>query len=155
MSDMQIIVFAVAAERYGVDVAQVRSIERVPSISRVPRTLPFIKGVINLRGTVTPVMDLRGRFGFPDTEYGEDSRIVVVEVDQTTIGLIVDAVMDVTTLDASAIQPPPALVGGVQAVYLNGVAQTADGLLILLNLERVLSEAEASQLKLVEESMRE
>ncbi|MCL6636873.1 MAG: chemotaxis protein CheW [Alicyclobacillus sp.] len=153
MSDQQVIVFTVAGEQYGVPVEQVQSIERMLPITRVPKTLPFIKGVVNLRGVVLPVLDMRERFGFAPAETTEDARVVVVRSDRYTVGLVVDAVDDVTVVPKSAIEPPPAMVGGVEAVYLHGVARLAERLLILLNLDRVLSDAEERQLQEVEKSV--
>jgi purine-binding chemotaxis protein CheW len=153
MSEQQVIVMAIGNERYGVDVKQVQSIEKIMPITRVPRTLPFIKGVMNLRGVVTPVIDLRERFHFPVTDLTDDARITVVQVADMTVGMIVDAVIDVATLSTDEIDTPPAIVGGIQAIYLSGVARVKDELLILLNLERVLSNIEEQQLKEVEKSV--
>lgn len=153
MSEQQVIVMAIGNERYGVNVKQVQSIEKVMPITRVPRTLPFIKGVMNLRGVVTPVIDLRERFNFPVTDLTDDARITVVQVADMTVGMIVDAVIDVVTLSTDEIDAPPAIVGGIQAIYLSGVARVKDELLILLNLEHVLSNIEEQQLKEVEKSV--
>ncbi len=154
MAEQQIIVMAIGDERYGVDVKQVQSIEKIVPITRVPKTLPFIKGVMNLRGIVTPVIDLRERFGFQSTELTDDARITVIQVEDVTVGMIVDAVTDVVSIQSDAIEPPPSVVGGVQAIYLSGVARVNGELLILLNLERVLSDAESAQLEEVEKSVR-
>lgn len=153
MADQQFIVFSMVEEQYGVPVGQIKSIERLLPISRVPKTLPFIKGVMNLRGIVTPVVDLRERFGFPVGEETDETRVIVVTADNLTVGLIVDRVLDVQTIGESAIEPAPSIVGGVQAVYLNGVAKVDDSILILVNLNRVLSEVEERQLKDVEKSV--
>ncbi len=154
MAEQQIIVMAIGNERYGVNVERVQSIEKVMPITRVPRTLPFIKGVMNLRGVVTPVIDLRERFGFAATELTDEARITVVQVADMTVGMIVDAVTDVAVIQEEAIEPPPAIVGGIQAVYLSGIARLNGGLLILLNLERVLTDVEERQLAQVEKSVR-
>ncbi len=154
MAEQQVIVMAIGNERYGVDVTQVQSIEKIMPITRVPKTLPFIKGVMNLRGVVTPVLDLRERFGFESADLTDDARITVIQVEEVVVGMIVDAVTDVVTIQSDAIEPPPSIVGGVQAVYLSGVARVNGELLILLNLKRVLSDAEASQLDEVEKSVR-
>lgn len=154
MAEQQFIVFSMADEQYGVPVSQIQSIERLLPISRVPKTLPFIKGVMNLRGIVTPVLDLRERFGFPIGEATEDTRVIVVTVDDITVGLIVDKVLDVQLVDESVIDPPPSIVGGMKATYLHGVAKSNDHILILVNLSRVLSEVEEQQLKESEKSVK-
>ncbi|SIS90294.1 chemotaxis protein CheW [Alicyclobacillus vulcanalis] len=146
------VVMRVGSERYGAHVAQVRSVERVSDITPVPRTLSFIKGVMHLRGTIVPVIDLAERVGLQraaDVD-GEDRRIVVAEVEDMVVGMLVDAVEDVVPISPEAVEPPPAVVGGLEAVYLRGVAQTGDELLVLLNLERVFSAVEAEQLRQVE-----
>ncbi|ATY85006.1 chemotaxis protein CheW [Kyrpidia spormannii] len=144
--EVKVIVFQLATEEYGVEVSQVLSIERVQKITRVPRTPAFVKGVINLRGVVTPIIDLRARFGLPEVEYTDDTRIVVVAVGEMEVGLVVDAANDVIDVPMSRVDPPPAVVGGVKADYLRGVAKLDDRLLVLLNLDRVLSVQEVAEL---------
>lgn len=125
------------------------------NISQVPRTLSYIKGVVNLRGTVTPVIDLRERVGL--TRNGQESdatRIVVTEVNDMTVGMIVDAVEDVVSIEDGGIAPPPPVVGGIHAVYLKGVAQVGDRLLVILNLEKILSDVELEQLQEVDRQVR-
>lgn len=145
--DIKVIIFKLKSEEYGVDVKQVKSIERMEHITRVPNTPPFVKGVINLRGVVIPIMDLRSRFGFDQKEYGEATRIIIVNVDEMEVGLIVDAANDVIDIPVSSIEPPPKVVGAVESVYLRGVAKLADRLLILLNLDKVLNPDEVKQLE--------
>lgn len=154
MADMQVIIFGIADERYGVRVQQVQSIERLLPITRVPKTLPFIRGVMNLRGVITPVLDVRERFGFATQEATDETRVIVVKVEEILVGLIVDAVMDVATIDEATVEAPPAVVGGVQAEYLHGIARVAEDALILLNLAKILSDVEEKQLLEVEKSVR-
>jgi purine-binding chemotaxis protein CheW len=146
MSELPFVLFRLANERYGVPVEQVRSIEWTPPVTRVPHTLPFITGVTSLRGAILPVVDLRERFGFPVSHEGE-SQMMVVEVGEVTVGLLVDEVMDVIRIDEERIEPPPALAGGIEAAYLRGVVHLDDSVLVLLNLDRVLTDAEERQLR--------
>ncbi|EPZ46240.1 MULTISPECIES: chemotaxis protein CheW [Alicyclobacillus] len=156
MAELQCVTMRIGDELYGARVEQVMSVERMLDISPVPRTLSYIKGVANLRGTVTPVIDLRERVGLRgQSEVGDDARrIVVVEVDEMTVGLIVDAVEDVVSIDEAAVEPAPAVVGGLQAVYLDGVARVGERLMVVLNLERILSDVEVAQLHEVEKQVR-
>lgn len=154
MSEIQSIVFGVADERYGVNVTQVQSIERLSPITRVPRTLSFIRGVMNLRGVVVPVIDLRERFGFPQAEPTDDTRIIIVSVEDMTVGMIVDSVVDVQMIAEESIDPAPSMVGGVEATYIHGVAKIAGEVLILLNLPKLLSAVETQQLQEAEKSVR-
>lgn len=142
----QLVIFELAGESYGVDIHRVREIIRVPAITRVPRTPEFIEGVINLRGGVTPVLDLRKRFGFAEGTDYEQRRIVIVEADDQTIGMIVDAVNEVVTIDAAQIDPPSPYIVSIDTEYIGGVAKIAERLVILLELDRVLSTDEKARL---------
>lgn len=150
--EIKVIVFALAHEEYGVEVEKVRTIERMQPMTRVPKTPEFVRGVINLRGVVTPVIDLRGRFGFPESEFTDSSRIIIVAVNDIEVGLIVDSANDVIDVDTDNIEDPPEIVGGIKAKYLQGIAKVGDSrLLILLNLQEVLNKSEIIQLESLEE----
>jgi purine-binding chemotaxis protein CheW len=150
--EVKVIVFALGTEEYGVEVEKVRTIERMQPITRVPKTLSFIKGVINLRGIVVPIIDLRERFGMPLKEYSENTRIIIVAANDLEVGLIVDSANDVIDVDSDDINAPPEVVGGIRAKYLRGVARVSDErLLVLLSLSEVLSKSEIIQLENFEE----
>ncbi|MEF3304837.1 chemotaxis protein CheW [Paenibacillus sp. GYB003] len=147
--ELKVIVFSLAHEQYGVEVDKVRTIERMQPLTRVPKTPAFVKGVINLRGVVVPVIDLRGRFGLPEADYTDNSRIIIVGVGDLEVGMIVDTANDVVDVDGDAIEQPPEIVGGIRAKYLRGLAKLGEGkLLVLLNLEEVLNKSEIVQLEL-------
>jgi purine-binding chemotaxis protein CheW len=146
--ELKVIVFTLANEEYGIEVDKVKTIERMIPITRVPKTPPFVKGVINLRGIVVPVIDLRGRFGLPETEATENSRIIIVAANELEVGFIVDSANDVLDVMSDSIENPPEVVGGVKAKYLSGVAKIGDDrLLILLHLAEVLNRSEIIQLE--------
>jgi purine-binding chemotaxis protein CheW len=146
--ELKVIVFTLGQEEYGIEVDKVRTIERMMPITRVPKTPAFVKGVINLRGVVIPVIDLRGRFGLPETEAGENSRIIIVAANDLEVGFIVDSANDVVDIMSDAIDVPPEVVGGIKAKYLSGVAKFGDDrLLILMNLSEVLNRSEIIQLE--------
>ncbi|MUT66375.1 chemotaxis protein CheW [Paenibacillus sp. NEAU-GSW1] len=149
--ELKVIVFGLAHEEYGIEVDKVRTIERLSPITRVPKTPSFIKGVINLRGVVVPVIDLRGRFGLGETEPTENSRIIVVATGELEVGFIVDAANDVIDIDTDSIDSPPEIVGGIKAKYLRGIAKLGSNrLLIMLNLSEVLNKNEIIQLEQLE-----
>jgi purine-binding chemotaxis protein CheW len=150
IGEVKVIIFRLKDEEYGVEVSQVKSIEKLEHITRVPRTPKFVKGVINLRGVVTPIIDLRNRFGLEEAAYTESTRIIIVAVGELEVGLIVDAANDVIDIPVNAIEPPPEVVGGVEAAYLRGVAKLEKRLLILLNLDKVLNTEEIKQLDSLE-----
>lgn len=145
--EIKVIVFRLGNEEYGVDVQQVKSIERMEHITRVPNTPPFVKGVINLRGVVVPIIDLRKRFGIDQKDYDDATRIIIVHVDDMEVGLIVDSANDVIDINLDTIEPPPKVVGGVESIYLRGVAKLSNRLLILLNLDKVLNPEEMKELE--------
>ena len=149
--ELKVIVFSLVHEQYGVEVDKVQSIERMLPLTRVPKTPAFVKGVVNLRGVVVPVIDLRGRFGLPEIEYTDDSRLIMVKVKDLEVGMIVDSANDVIDVDSEKVEEPPEVVGGIRAKYLRGVAKKDDGsLLVLLNLEEVLNKSEIIQLEEME-----
>ncbi|MCR6107048.1 chemotaxis protein CheW [Salipaludibacillus agaradhaerens] len=150
MDDMKVIVFQLKDEEYGVEVEQVRSIERVQHITRVPSTPDFVEGVINLRGVVTPIIDLRKRFNIEGIDHSETTRVIIVTVGNMEVGLVVDAANDVIDIPKSAVEPPPEVVGGLEAEYIRGVAKLEKRLLILLNLDKVLNAEEMNELQEIE-----
>jgi purine-binding chemotaxis protein CheW len=150
--EKKVIVFALGSEEYGVEVEKVRTIERMQPMTRVPKSLDFIKGVINLRGIVIPIIDLRARFGLEQIDYTDNTRIIIVAAGEYEIGLIVDSANDVIDLDTDNIDNPPEIVGGIKAKYLDGIARVGEErLLVLLNLEQVLDKNEIQQLETIEE----
>jgi purine-binding chemotaxis protein CheW len=140
--ELQLVVFQLANETYGVDIAQVSEIRELQKITRVPRCPEFIEGIINLRGRIIPVVDLRTRFGLPAEEWTANTRIVVVEIGGNTIGVIVDAVLEVLNIHSEAIEPPPPVIANLDSDFLFGVAKLDQRLIILLDLDRVLSRTE-------------
>lgn len=150
--DIKVIVFKLGEEEYGIEVDKVQTIERMMPITRVPKTFTFVKGVVNLRGIVIPIIDLRGRFGLQEVEYTENTRIIIVVVNDMQVGFIVDSANDVIDLNRGQIESPPEVVGGIKAKYLQGVAKIDDErLLIMLDLVEVLNKSEIIQLESLEE----
>ena len=137
-SQLQLVTFEVQDEEFAVDILAVQEINRMMQITRVPQSPPDVEGVINLRGRIIPVIDLRKRFGVEEaTEHGADSRIIVVEVSGRVLGFLVDRVHEVLRIDSSIVEPAPAMASGVDTDYIQGVGKLDDRLLILLDLERL------------------
>lgn len=139
---LQLVTFRIGEEEFGVNILQVQEIIRMLDITKVPKAPDFVEGVINLRGKVIPIIDLRKRFGLPARERDKMSRIIVVEIGTTVMGFIVDAVSEVLRLPASTVEPPPPVVAGVDAEYISGVGKLDDRLLIMLDMDRLLSRDE-------------
>lgn len=146
--ELKIVVFALGEEEYGVEVEKVRTIERMMPMTRVPKTPDFVKGVVNLRGIVVPVIDLRERFSLETAEYTDNTRIIIVNQDTIEVGLIVDSANDFVDVEEDHIEEPPEIVGGIRAKYLRGIAKLGeDRLLVILNLQEVLNRDEIIQLE--------
>lgn len=143
---LQLVTFEVGGEQFGVDTLAVQEINRMMTITHVPQTPADVDGVINLRGRIVPVVDLRVRLGLQRTAHSRDSRIVVVEVADRTVGFIVDKVHEVMRIDGSVVEPAPQMVAGVASQYIDGVCKLEDRLIILLNLHRLFVDVEAPKL---------
>lgn len=137
--DMKVIVFQIKDKEYAIPVDKVSGIEKLLHITRVPKALKFVKGVINLRGGITPIIDLRVRFDFDEVEYDESTRIIIVILDDMEVGLIVDSANDVLDIPVESIEPQPEVVGHLASEYISGVAKIEKRLLVLINLEKALS----------------
>ncbi len=147
---IQLLVFKLGDEEYGVDILQARGIEHLDQgITRVPKAPAFVEGVINLRGEIVPIVDLRKRFGLVVRPIGFDTRVIVVEVENNLVGMVVDAIVEVMRIPSEAIEPAPEITRGVDAYYLAGVAKLERRLIVLLNLEHALSTQEAQEISQV------
>ncbi len=143
---VQLVTFSLGTEEFSIDILKVQEIIRPMDITRVPGAPGFIEGVINLRGKVIPVMDLRKRLGMPPQEETRDTRIVVVEVGGKTVGLKVDSVSEVLRLPTDRIEPPPTFDSVQDTDCIQGVGKLEDRLIILLDVEKVLGPEERSTL---------
>ena len=135
--------FSLAAEEYGLEILKVREIIGIMDITCIPQMPIYVKGVINLRGKVIPVIDLRLKFGLPAAEYTEQTCVVVVDVG-TLVGVIVDTVQEVLDIDASQIDPPPPLGAAVDTSFILGMGKVKDDVKILLDIDKVLSSEESA-----------
>ena len=149
---LQLVIFQLGGEEFGVEIMQVQEIIRMPEITRIPQSPGYVEGVINLRGKIIVVINLDTRFGLNSKELDDDSRIIIVEVGDNVVGMVVDSVSEVLRLSMSNVEPAPEIISTkIRADYLKGVGKLDDRLLILLDLERVLSEEEMSQVASVGE----
>ncbi len=137
--DRQYVTFEIGEEIYGVHVLNVRDIIGMTHITHVPNTPSFMKGVINLRGSVVPVIDLRLKFNMEEKEYDNFTVIMIVEVKERKVGMIVDAVSDVMAIPVSSIQDTPHFSAKIETNFIEGIGQKDDQLIIMLNVEKILS----------------
>lgn len=145
--NIQVVSFKLGAEEYGVDIAQVQEINRMVSVTHVPRAPKFMEGVINLRGQLIPIIDLRTRFGMERAEHTKNTRIVVTEIGAKRVGMVVDSVSEVLRLPVEEIEDAPEMLTGVETEYIRGVGKVEDRLIILLDLARIISLAERRELE--------
>ena len=138
--ELQLVVFHLGEEAFGVDIGQVREIIKMAEITRMPNAPELVEGIINLRGTITTIMDLRKRLGMTVADSDENTRIIIVEASGSTLGMIVDSVSEVLRISSKDIDPPSA--ASTHAEYIQGVGKLDDRLLILLDLNKVLSDEE-------------
>ncbi|MDQ0203756.1 chemotaxis protein CheW [Pectinatus haikarae] len=143
-NEVQIVAFKLKREEYGMSILNVEEIKRLTDITRVPFTPDFIKGVMNLRGSVLPVIDLKKRIGLPDAEYTDATRIIVVKLEEITVGMIVDAVTEVLTIDSAHITSSKQITSTENDAhsesnkFINGIGNLNNRLVILLNLSEIL-----------------
>ena len=141
----QFLTFQLGEELYGVDILRVQEIKGYTAVTKIPNTPAHIKGVLNLRGTIVPIVELRTKFGMPTIDYTMFTVIVVVVVKEKIMGLVVDAVSDVLNIDKKDIQPPPQFGATVDISFLNGIGKSGDKLIALLDMDRLLSDGDMQQ----------
>lgn len=146
-TERQIVAFCLAEETYGVDIGSIREVIPVQKIIPVPRAPEFVEGIINLRGKVIPVLDLRQHFGFEKKPKDPNQRIMLTEVDGDSIGVIVDMVSSVMRIPEESIEPPATVIIGQDIKYIQGIAKVDDKLLVLLDLTRIINDAEQRTLQ--------
>ena len=147
---VQIVAFRVGGDEFGLDVFSVHEILRHQPVTAVPQAPAFVEGVLEVRGTVLPVVDLRRRLEAPEVGLDVDTRIVVVEFGGERLGLVVDAVREVLRVPETAVAEPPAYVRGLAAKYIRGLVRLEDRLIVLLDVERILSSEERIALERAE-----
>jgi purine-binding chemotaxis protein CheW len=142
----QFISFSVGEEEYGLELMRVKEVIRIREITWLPKAPTFVKGIINLRGDVIPIIDLRDKFGLPRTENTAMTRVIVVEVEGRLMGMVVDSASQVVRIAADQIDPPPPVLGGLSREFITGVGKIDDKLVILLNTDAILTMEELKAL---------
>lgn len=143
---LQLVSFKIGGEEFGIDILKVQEINRMMQITKVPNAPHFVEGVVNLRGRIIPVVNLRTRLNMEKIDEDNRTRIIVVDLTGITIGFVVDEVNEVLRIPKSITEPPPAMVAGIDSDYITAVGKLEDRLLILLDLEKVFSVDETKAL---------
>jgi len=144
---IQILRFSIENEEYGMELLKVEEVIRLGNITRLPRAPHFVKGVINLRGDVIPIIDLRDKFGLETLKYTDSTRAINMEISGQLVGIVVDSVNQVVQIPKDSIQPPPSVVSGLASEYIQGVSNFAEKLIIILRMDEILSQDEIIQLE--------
>ena len=142
VTEGKFLTFALSSEEYGIEILRVREIIGLMDITTVPQTPDYMKGVINLRGKVIPVVDLRLKFSMLEEEPTQETCVIVVEVDNTSIGIIVDSVSEVSDISGGDIEEAPGVGQGIDTSFITGLGKVKDKIIILLDIEKVLSSEE-------------
>lgn len=135
----EFLTFRLGGEEYGIDILKVKEIRGHDPVTRIANTPTFIKGVINLRGTIVPIVDLRTKFNLQDETLGALSVVIILNVAQRVMGIVVDSVSDVMALTAEQIKPAPEFGGSLSTDYISGLGSVEDRMLILVDIEKLMS----------------
>jgi purine-binding chemotaxis protein CheW len=147
--EKQLVIFGLGDEDYGVDIALVEGIIKMQDITRIPHAPEYVEGIINLRGTVLPVIKLEKRLEIPPRQVTKDTRIIIILMGDGKVGMIVNSVSEVLMMDESIIEPAPALVSSTKTEYLTGIAKFGTRLVLLLDLEKVFLAEETQSIPLL------
>ena len=143
---LQLVTFRLGNEDYAVNILKVQEINRMKEITRVPNTPPYVEGVINLRGKVMPVINLRNKFGLAGKDNDSHSRIMIMDIQGITMGLVVDAVSEVLRIPANVVEPTPPMASNISTEYIKGIAKLEDRLIILLDIDMLVGKAEETSM---------
>ena len=149
MSEMQLVIFSLGKEEYGVDIMQVKEIVTYKEPVKVPNTPQFVEGIINLRGEIIPIVNLKKRFNIPGEDIGDQTRVIVMSIDSKKVGFIVDDASEVITINNENIEPAPEIVAGIDRRYITGIGKVEERILIMLDLDKLFSEKEQEALEAI------
>ncbi|MDX2218647.1 MAG: chemotaxis protein CheW [Burkholderiales bacterium] len=142
----EFLTFRLGGEEYGIDILKVKEIRGHDPVTRIANTPSFIRGVINLRGTIVPIVDLRTKFNLQDETLGALSVVIILNVAQRVVGIVVDAVSDVMALTAEQIKPAPEFGGSLSTDYISGLGSVEDRMLILVDIEKLMTSSDMALL---------
>lgn len=149
-SQKQLVTFQLGNEQYGIDIMDVNEIWKVESVRSIPNAPSYVEGIFNLRGDIVPVINLHRRFHIKKVQLSEDDELlsgsIIININGTKIGIIIDKVLRVVTIELDQVQPPPQIISGIGAEYIQGVVQSEDGYLILLDIHRLFDPKELQQI---------
>ncbi|MDQ1264874.1 MAG: purine-binding chemotaxis protein CheW [Bacteroidota bacterium] len=145
--ELQLVTFNIGSEEFGVDILNIQGINRMVEVNKIPNAPDFIEGIINLRGKVIPLVSLRRRLGIGEKQFDNHTRFIVVEIDNSIIGFIVDNVCEVLRINRNVTEPPPEIITGIDRQFITAVGKLKDRLLLLLDIEKVLTGKEKEEIQ--------
>ena len=146
LTSLQIVCFKIGNEEYGIDILQVQEILRMPKITKLPKSLKYIMGVIDLRGKVIPIVALSEKFGLGHKDHESCTRVIVVDIGGKQVGMAIDSVSHVIRVDSSDIEPPPPVVKGIAGKYIVGIAKLDKGFVVILDIHQIFSKEELTSM---------
>ena len=147
----ELLTFKLGSEEYGIDILKVQEIRGYEAVTAIANAPEFIKGVINLRGIIVPVVDMRIKFKLGNVTYNETTVVIILNVANRVVGMVVDGVSDVTTLKADEIKPPPEFGAGLDVKYLQGLGTVDERMIILVDIEKLMSSRDMELIETAEE----
>ncbi|SDJ99482.1 chemotaxis protein CheW [Natronincola ferrireducens] len=147
MAEKQYVIFKLCGEEYGVEINHVQEITEYKKATKVPNVPSFIEGIINLRGNITPIVSLKKKFNLEEGEIQENNRIIIINLKNKHVGFIVDDASQVLTMEEKQIENPPELLTGIDRQYITGIGKVEEKIIILLDLEKILTEEEKEEIK--------
>ncbi len=137
---LQLVTFTLEKQEYAVNILNVQEINRITEITRVPNAPAFVEGVINLRGKVIPVINLRKKFGLHGKDSDDASRVIIMDIQGVTYGLVVDSVSEVLRIPSDVVEPPPPMASSTGSIFIKGIAKLENRLIILIDIDRLMGE---------------
>ncbi|WP_157150003.1 chemotaxis protein CheW [Brachyspira sp. SAP_772] len=137
-NSINLVTFRLGNNEYAIDIMQAKEIIKMEKITLIPNAPDYVEGVINLRGNIIPIVDLKKRFNLEENEGDKNTGIIIVKIDDVDMGIIIDAISKVVSIATSNIQPPPPMLSGIGQKYIKGVAKLEDKLLVVLDLEKLI-----------------
>lgn len=147
MAEKQYVIFKLSGEEYGVEINHVQEITEYKKATKVPNVPNFVEGIINLRGNITPIISLKKKFNLVESEIKENNRIIIINLKNKQVGFIVDDASQVLTMDEKHIENPPEILTGIDRQYIIGIGKMEEKIIIMLDLEKILTEEEKEEIK--------
>ena len=152
-AQFQVVTFQLGQETYGVDIMDVKRIVGLREVREIPNAPPYVEGILNLRGVVTPIINLHKRFMFKNVELSDDdsllSGFIIIEINKMILGIMIDKILRVVTIDPVHIQPPPKMISGIGVEYIQGVVNEEGNYIIILDIQKLFNPKELQQLSTI------